>query len=231
MKPNEPTTVNPHSGHRARVKRKYADFGLDVFAEHEVLELILFFAIPRGDVNVTAHALLAKFNSLDGVLNAQISELQNVPGIGLNAALLISLFEPVRRKSQILLTSSNARLKNSRAVAEYLIPYFLGSKLEEFYILTLSASARIIKCKKLQSGSVTDVNIDMRSILAAAIEDNAAGVIVAHNHPSETASASKNDVTATGQMANALRLIGVHLIDHIIVAGTEYFSMKEHGMM
>jgi DNA repair protein RadC len=224
---------SPHRGHRARVKQKFLDYGLDVFAEHEVLELLLFFALPRGDVNVLAHNLLERFGSLHEVIAAPLSALKSVSGIGDSAAMLICLFLQLERRVHISRRNKykNVRIRSTGDAGDILIPCFMGSVSEELFLMTLDAAGSVIRCRKIQDGSVAEVNLNLRKLITAAIEDSAAAIIISHNHLSGNALPSRSDITATAKISEAMNLIGVKLIDHIVVAGDDYVSMKDSNML
>ena len=128
-----------HDGHRQRLKNRFIEEGLDHFEEHQVLELLLFYCIPRVDTNPIAHALLDHFGSLAQVLEAPVEELEKVPGIGRNAAVFLSLVTAAGRYYQINAASHHVILNTVRECGEYLLPRFYGRNREVVYMLCLDA--------------------------------------------------------------------------------------------
>ncbi|MDR0936697.1 MAG: DNA repair protein RadC [Oscillospiraceae bacterium] len=224
---------NLHRGHRLRVKAKFADFGLDSFSEHEILELLLFYSIPQGDTNETAHRLINRFGSLAEVLDAPLNALTAVKGIGINSAALIKLVPSIARRYSIEKTS---RIEEDRVISpddagRYILPYFASAATEETCLLLLTAVGNIISCRKIFDGSINATEVSRYKIVRAAIEANAAGVVLAHNHPSGIAIPGKQDIAATTGINAALKLVGIKLVDHIIVAGNDWVSMRQSRMM
>ena len=126
----EGEAMNPHQGHRERRKRQFRDFGLDAFADHEALELLLFFAIPRQDTNPLAHELLSRFGSLEAVLEASVEELTAVPGIGENAALLLRLVPALSRRAAGPAGGRTVILNSLERVGSYLLRRYQGETRE-----------------------------------------------------------------------------------------------------
>ena len=212
-----------HDGHRQRMKRRFLEHGLDNFDDVNVLELLLFYAQPRQDTNAMAHALLDRFGSLSAVLEARPAELRNVNGIGDNAAALLGLIPAVSRR--YLLDKSPA------AAGRYFIPRFMYETEEVVYALLLDARKQPICCRELSRGTVNAAEINARRLAELSLERRASAVILAHNHLSGVALPSAEDEIATAQLRRALGLLGVELSDHIIVAGCEYVSMSESGLL
>lgn len=207
---------NIHNNHRQRIREKFIEHGLDVFADHEVLELILTFAIPRIDVNPIAHALINHFGSLFAVFQASPEELQAVDGIGPSAAVLISLFNPVFRRSKIS-KNSNTDAVNGIAAAGYLLrPYYIGLREETVYAAAFGARMQVLRVKQLFRGTFNSAQISVQKVLELAMSSGAAAMIIAHNHPGGIALPSEEDIETTRILQAALAAIGVQLLDHLI---------------
>lgn len=219
-----------HDGHREKKRRQFLDHGLDSFADHEALELLLFYAIPRRDTNVTAHRLLEKFGTLDGVLSAPVEELCQVEGVGETAAALLKLVPQVYRRARLSAARQETILNSTRLAGDYLLCLFIGeTHTEVLYQLCLDRKGKLLACRKVGTGGVSAVSVDIRKIVENALLTGASDVILAHNHPSGVALPSEDDYAATYQVREALRTVGVRLTDHIVVSDNDYVSMKDSG--
>jgi DNA repair protein RadC len=208
-----------------RLKRRFRNFGADSLAEHEILELLLFYAIPRGDVNVLAHKLLEHFGTLYRLFNAPLEALTAVPGVGESTAILIKLIPQLRRRYDLSHEEYLTAPKVASEAGRVLLPYFSGCETEVVYIMTLTNNGQMIKCSKAFEGTINKTYIFTRRIVETALNDRAAGIVLAHNHPSGYAIPSDGDLLATKAIKTALATVGVELYDHIIVAGDDWTSM------
>ena len=219
-----------HDGHRQRIKDRFLKEGLDNFEEHQVLELLLFYAIPRVDTNPIAHELLLRFGSLAQVLEATPEELEKVPGIGQNAAVLLSMITAVGRYYLVNRSMQERILTTIDRCGEYLIPFFHGRRNETVFLLCLDAKCKVLGCKELGEGSVNSAAVPIRRIVEVALGLNATSVVLAHNHPSGLALPSGEDVQTTRRVAAALDAVEISLVDHIIVADGDFVSMAQSGL-
>ncbi len=218
-----------HDGHRERLKSRFLEHGMDSFNDLNALELLLFYAIPRRDTNVIAHALLDRFGGLSGVFDASIPELTDVPGVGENAALLIKLVPQMVKKCELSKVSDMRTFHKSSQVAQFLIPRFLEEREELVLVLCLDTRNNLLCCEVLNRGVVNAVDISTRRLVEHALKHKASAVVLAHNHPDGVAMPSREDEIFTGKAQEALRLMGIRMMDHIIVAGKNYFSMRDSG--
>ena len=218
-----------HKDHRQRVRERYLKEGLDGFSEVQVLELLLFYVIPRQDTNPIAHRLLKRFGSLYQVLEAPVEELEKVEGIGPNAALLLSLITAVARVYAVNRTEKQKILRTIEDCGEYLKSFFIGRRSEMVYLLCLDAKCKVLGCREIGEGSVNSANVPIRRIVETALGLNATSVMLAHNHPSGIALPSGEDVLTTHRVAAALSTVDIVLVDHIIVADDDYVSMVQSG--
>lgn len=214
-----------HEGHRARVKKRFLEEGLDSFSDIQALELLLFYVIPRSDTNPIAHALLDHFGSLSQVLEADVEELQKVRGVGENAAVFLSLIPQMGRFYLVDRTKQASVLPTLDSCAQYLLPRFFGRKTETVFLLCLDAKCKLLCCKEVGQGGTNSTGISIRKIVETAIGINASTVVLAHNHPSGLAVPSPEDIQTTRQIAQALRAVEITLADHIIVADDDYVSI------
>ncbi len=219
-----------HDGHRHRKREQFLRNGLDGFADHETLELLLFYAIPRKDTNELAHNLLEYFGSLRAVLSAPAEELERWPCIGENAAALLKLVPAIYQRSQT--PAEEEQILNSvENTGRFFMRVFQGVTREVLLQACLDAKGRVLCCKKLSEGGVNQATTNIRTIMENAIFSGASGVILSHNHPSGIALPSREDVTMTLQVRNALQTVDVELVDHVIVADNDFVSMAANGTL
>ncbi len=217
-----------HDGHRQRVKNRFKNEGLDHFENHQVLELLLFYCVPRQDTNPIAHRLIDRFGSVGAVLSASPAELKRVEGVGDNIVQFLRLFGELNRYSKkecpvdIILNAPELYCK-------YLIPVFDNKKNETVYLLCLDAKCRVISCKLVGEGSVNSAGVPIRRIVEMALDEGATAVILAHNHPSGIAIPSDEDRMTTMRLARALSAVEIVLVDHVVVAEEEAVSMAVSG--
>ncbi len=219
-----------HEGHRQRLKERFLEEGLDSFTEAHALELLLFYAIPQKDTAPLAHALLDHFGSITGVLEAPVSALQQVPGMGKNAATLIQLTTSMSRYYMMHRTSSHTILPTVSSCGAYLLPRFLGRREEVVYALSLDARCKVLACRLLGKGSINATGVPLRTIVEYALSSGATSLVLAHNHPSGIALPSQEDIDTTRRLAAALDAVGVLLADHIVVADDDFVSMATSGL-
>ena len=218
-----------HDGHRGRLKQRFLENGLSGFTDIQVLELLLFYCIPRKDTNPIAHRLLAHFGSLSQVLEAPVEELQKVEGVGENAALFLHLTTEVSRFYLVDRSSWLTILTTLDDCARYLIPFFFGRRNETVFLLCLDAKCKVLCCRELGEGSINSAGISVRKVVETALGVGATTVVLAHNHPSGVAVPSGDDIQTTRRVAAALAAVEVHLADHIIVADDDWVSLVQSG--
>ena len=222
--------MSVHDGHRERRRQQFLAHGLEPFAEHEALELLLYYAVPRRDTNAIAHALLQKFGSLDAVFSAPVEELMRVEGVGESAAVLIRLVVPLYRRIR-LSAGQETILNSTERAGEFFLGRFAGEKREIMYQACLDAKGKLLNVQKLSAGDVNFVHADIRRIVENALLTRASAVILAHNHPSGVALPSEDDNATTLQVQDVLQSVGVRLFDHIIVADDDYVSLRQNGLL
>lgn len=218
-----------HDGHRQRLKNRFLEEGLDHFDEINVLELLLFYCIPRKDTNPTAHALIEHFGSLVQVLEAPAEELVKVPGISENVALYLNLVTETGRYYMRRRASAGAILSSVEKCGAYMLPYFVGKRNETVYLLCLDAKCKALCCKEISEGSINYASISTRKVVETALAANATSVVLAHNHPSGVAYPSPEDIQTTHRIAVALQTVDVQLVDHLVVADDDFVSLAQSG--
>lgn len=218
-----------HDGHRDKMRKRFLAAGLDAFADHEALELLLYYAIPRRDTNPTAHALMERYGSLAAVLAAPAEDLQKVEGIGESAAVLLRLVPQLCRKASLAEAARETVLNSAERAGAYLLRLFDGASRETLYQLCLDRKGRLLACKRLSEGGAHSTELNIRLLMENAILSSASGVILSHNHPSGVALPSPDDRATTERAMAALQTIDVTLVDHIIVADGDFVSMAQSG--
>ena len=216
-------------GHRQRVKERFAQEGLESFRGYEVLELLLYYSIPRIDTKIIAKRLIENFGSFAGVLEASPEDLQRVEGIGPGSANFISLINAVNRYYKNDKAKNNKPLKTVEEFGFALAPMFTGRRTETVYLLCLDARCRKICCRQVGEGSATSAGLSVRKIVETALAVNATSVVLAHNHPDGVAVPSRDDLRATSQIQHALSTVGITLVDHLIFAEDDYISVTLSG--
>ena len=218
-----------HDGHREKMRQRFLKSGLDAFADHEALVLLLYYAIPRRDTNPIAHALMERYGSLSAVLAAPVEDLKKVEGVGESAAILLKLAPQLYRKAKMSDAEQETILSSVERVGAYLLERFAGEKNEVVYQLCLDRKGKLLVCKKLGEGGVASADLDIRRLVENALLTGASSVVLAHNHPSGVALPSRDDYAATDRAKTALAVVGVALTDHIIVADGDFVSMADSG--
>lgn len=224
--------ANPHKGHRENVRRRFMTGGLEVFAPHEILELLLFYAIPQRDTNPLAHSLIDAFGSLPRVMSASVEELQTVPGVGERTATLLSLTFQVGRWIRLQQIQQNrSDFRSPQALGEYFREVFAGQERETVYELCLNQRGNIIVCHRMFNGSALSVALDVKEIVEKAILSNCGCVVIAHNHPGGDAVPSSEDYNATRHIQETLSNMDIRLLDHIIVGKEDFVSLRQIGFL
>jgi DNA repair protein RadC len=214
---------NLHVGHRKKMKKRFLNEGLDLMEDHNILELLLFYAISQKDTNPLAHELIDRFGSFSGVLDADMRALCDVPGISEHTATFLKIIPAAARKYFTEKTSQPDKIYDSVGkIGEFLVSKFVGSNVEEVYILLFDNRYALVDMKKIATGSVSSVDIPQRQLIELALSSKAAMAVIAHNHPSGLAIPSQEDTMVTESLRASLGMVDVELIEHIIVAGAQY---------
>lgn len=220
-----------HTGHRKRTKDEFLANGLNGLPDHKVLELLLFYAIPQGDVNPLAHTLMEHFGSLAGVFHATPEQLMSVDGVGYNTAVLIRLIPAVAARYLQANSSFDGQLISTWQFRELLLPLFFGQRSELAYLVCMDGKSKLIVTKKLGEGIADTVRITARKVLETALGCNATRVALAHNHVSGVALWSDADVDTNLYLKPLLQAAGIELVDHFIIANDDMVSMADSGLL
>lgn len=221
-------TIGPE-GHRKRLRERFRESGLDGFHDHEVLELLLTFVIPRKDVKDLAKQLLTRIGSLHAVFDAPLVRLQEVDGIGENAATLIAVIPRLFDRYLKVRWNKDEKVLTTDDAVQRLRPLLETERSEVFCILALNSQNVVIAAEPVQKGSINRTAVFPRLVVEAALKHRATAVILAHNHPGGDPHPSAADRQLTRRLKKLLNDLDIHVHDHIIVAGPHYFSFAEHG--
>lgn len=216
-----------HTGHRERMKAEFLARGLEGWPDHRVLELLLFYTIPQGDVNDLAHELVERFGSLAGVLDASVEELKKVKGVGDHTAVFLRMLPAVLGRYQGARTRLSAIINSPEEAYAWLEPYFFGARNEMVYVLCMDGKRQVLGVRKVAEGSIELAEVNTRRIAEEAIGLRAAQIYVAHNHVSNLAIPSQADWLTTDTLRGALRPIGIELIDHLVFVDGDMVSLKD----
>lgn len=221
--------MSVHDGHRDRLRQRFLEDGLDSFTDVQVLELLLYYCIPRRDTNLIAHELIGHFGSLSQVLEAPVGELCKVDGIGERAAIFLRVITQAGRRYMMDRASKVTILPTLESCGRYLQSFFFGRSVETVYLLCLDGKCKVLCCKKIAEGDVNSTSLSVRKIVETALNSNATSVVLAHNHPGGLAIPSGADVQVTKRIAAALQAVDVYFLDHVLVADDDYVSLAQSG--
>ena len=220
-----------HEGHRQRMRTRVEQYGLESLAPHEVLEYLLYITNARRDTNGIAHALLERFGSFTGVLEASEEELCSVAGIGPASARMLHLLPEVSRYYEHDRTSTEGALTTTERLVTYLKPRFAGARQEKALLLSLDSRSRVKGVCWLKEENSRMVGLEVKDVVSAALRGGTESVVLCHNHPNGVPLPSREDLAATENIVRALGLVKIRLRDHIIIAENEYFSMRESNRL
>jgi DNA repair protein RadC len=222
----------PHyEGHRARLKSRFVDAGPQALADYELLELLLFMAIPRRDVKPLAKDLLKKFGGIENVFAADIDALQEVDGISEHAAIALKSVEAAAHRMMQASVMQQPVLSTWQRLLDYCHAVMAREKIEQFRVLYLNRKNILIADEIHQTGTVDQSAVFPREIVKSALSHGATAVILVHNHPSGDPTPSDADITLTHDMIRAMEPLGIVVHDHLIIAKTGHTSFKKSGLM
>ncbi len=219
---------NIHAGHRQRMRREMIEQdNIDKMSDHRLLEVLLFYGIPRRDTNPIAHELLNKFGSITAILEAEIEELKSVKGMTENAATLIKTIMPLSRRYLDDKFRSGSVFENIDALGHFLIRKYMGRKNEAFAITCLDTKGKLLGFDILAEGTPDTVEVSLRDVVSVVIKRNASVAVISHNHVSTNALPSNRDIEMTLKLKDTIESLGTTLLDHIIIGGDDYISMRQ----
>lgn len=218
----EPSRRSIHAGHRERIRARYRRSGMDDFAPHEVMEYVLTFAMPRGDVNETAHNLINRFGSIAAVLDAPEEELLSCDGVGEVTACMLRSLPDIFRRYALDKAEVGEPFDTIGKIGDYLHALYVGLTFERVYLMLLDNGMRLIDCIPIGDGAINSTAVTIRTIAEHCLFRHAASAILAHNHPRGLAIPSGADLEVTRNVDSALEIIGVQLLEHVIVTENSY---------
>lgn len=221
--------MSVHDGHRGRLKQEFLARS-ESFPDHKLLELLLFYADPRGDTNPTAHALLERFGSVTGVLDATVEELVKTPGIGDHAATMLKAVKEVSGRYLAGRVDMESVISTVNDLYQHLRPHFFGARNERVFLLCMDGKGRNLGIRKISEGNVNAAEVTTRGVVEAALSLNATRVVLAHNHVSGLAIPSAEDKATTRYLYQILRSVNVELVDHLVFVDDDMVSMRESGV-
>jgi DNA repair protein RadC len=232
------TTNQPHdhcnfnTGHRKRLRERFARSALHALPDYEILEMLLFLVFRQSDTKALSKSLLSKFGSLGGVIAADATGLKMIEGIGDAVVNHFKLLQDVF--SRLMLPTRNEKvnvLNNWLAVLHY-CQFTTGFKKKEYFrVLFLNKKNLLVADELFDSGTVDKVAIYPREIAKQALMHYASAVILVHNHPSGDVNPSKEDIEITKKICFALKAVNVSLHDHLIVSKDNHFSFRGHNLL
>jgi len=215
-----------HTGHRARMRERFVESDGKGLADHEILEMLLYYIIPRCDTNDLAHRLIEEFGSFARVLEADATLLCQVDGIKESAALYLNLLGETTRRytSEKLLCEEREKpvFDTPAKIAAFMMPRYMGMNVERVYLLLFDNAMHMIDCYHVCDGSISGVALSIRRIAERAYRKGATAAILTHNHPGGMATPSSDDVQLTHRLDEALRLLEIPLLEHYIFAERSY---------
>lgn len=220
-----------HVGHRARLRERWRNGGPAAFADHEWLELLLTYVLPRRDTKPLAKDLLERFGSFKGVLDASSDRRTAVPGMGETASLFLSLVRDTLERYLREEARAADLLNSPQAVVDYCRAALEGLPHEVFDVLYVSTKNRVIRRERLAEGTLDQAAVYPRRVVTAALAANAAGLIFVHNHPSGDPTPSLEDKRLTAQLTEAARTVGISVLDHLIIGNGRHFSFRDKGLI
>ncbi len=227
------TDTSPGAGHRQRLRERFERSGLDGFSDHEVLELLLTLCIPRKDVKEPAKALMTRFGSLRGVLDAPSEQLQELNGIGEVAPVALHI---IREAATLYLRESaeeGSMLDSTDALKSLFRIRLGGLRHEAFEVAFLDKSYQLIRngIERLEDGVADRTRVYPAKVMRAALLRHAVYIVVAHNHPSGQLKASPEDIRLTKALAESAKALELQLLDHIIVTPSDALSFLDEGLL
>lgn len=223
---NQTTKKNIHAGHRERVRENVLKNGFEQLEDHRLLELLLFYSIPREDTNEIAHRLLNEFGSFTEIIKATPKKLTEVQGVGKNSAIQLAaigeLFKRVIEEGVVKRTP----YRTIEELVALVRSQYLNEKNEKMLFMCFDSAMRLKKIESFTEGDSVRTSTELKTALSKILENDPFFVIMAHNHPEGPALPSNADVTSTSTVSTTLRTLGINLADHIIINRTAYFSMR-----
>ena len=208
---------NIHSGHRKRVKANVIKYGFSQLEEYKLLELMLFYSIPREDTNELAHKLINHFGSFEEVFKADVDQLKRVDGVGDNTAVMIAAMGETFSRISKAKSPKKRVYKTAEDLKELAVSLLQGEKNEKVYLICFDAKKNLKRYTVISEGDEVSSEINMKEVIKNLVDSDSSIAVLAHNHPTSSAEPSAFDIDSTRMVCVTLRKIGYALADHIIV--------------
>ena len=218
-------------GHRERLRTRYRLNGEVALQDYELLELLLTFAIPRRDTKLLAKKLLERFGTLARVFETDPASLEEIDGLGPQAATLISLIRPLATRFLTGAPGPKTVLRSTGEAAAYFLAKLKGLPEEEVHVAFVNTKNAVVGTECLQRGTVDQSAVYVRKVIERALARKASGFIVVHNHPSGDPTPSEHDRDLTQALKVAAATVGVRFLDHLIIGEATPFSFKANGLL
>jgi len=222
-------TESPHGGHRERMRNRFLKGGLDAFADHEIIEMLLYYGIPRQNTNEIAHKVYREFGSLHELFDATPQQIMHRTGMTENSAVLFSIVPHLFKRYSYGKWDKKIVFNSSKELGEYAKIPFIGKNYECFYMLCFNNNFELKGLEMLEEGTLDAVELHPRKVVDLALINRSSYVVLAHNHPSGCKMVSLADLHATTSIMKLLEPFNIELIDHIIIAGEDYISFAENN--
>ena len=214
-----------HDGHRNRMRERFCQNGFEGMHDHEILEMLLYYSVPRVDTNPLAHKLIDNFGTLRGVLEASLDQIQMVDGVTYNSAVLIKMILPLFNRYRVQL-GEKKKINTIVECGKIFCDYYSGMTTERVTMMCIDSACKILAFEPVCDGDVASCVINCRRLVEIVLKyPTATAVIIAHNHPGGLALPSKDDVTSTNELVKLMQNMSISIIDHFIVAGDDYVSL------
>ncbi len=220
-----------HEGHREKMRQRFIEEGLSAFEDHQVLEMLLFYTVPRRDTNELAHRLIEKFGTLENLFDASPEIIVNEGKVSQNTAVLLSLIPQLSRRYLLKKQGKKPILDSSLNAGKFITSLFIGKNYEAFYVCCLNSQNQLNYAALVHEGTINEAPVYPRIIVETALRYQASSVILAHNHPGGSLKPSTADIDVTRKICDALKTISITVVDHMIAAGDKYFSFAENGLL
>lgn len=229
--PLEPDGSVAAEGHRLRMRRRLLNAGPESLADHEMLEMILFIALPRRDTKPIARDLLTRFRTFGAVIGAPPAELMTVEGVGEAGAAALKLVQAAALRTMRQEIAAQPVLSNWDRLTDYLLAAMGHEPVEQFRVLFLDSRNKLIADEVQGRGTINHAPAYPREVVRRCLELHASAVILAHNHPSGEPTPSREDVALTGEITRAAAMMGITVHDHIIVGRGKWLSFRAEKLL
>ncbi len=216
-----------HENHRQRMRDRCMKSGFEGFSDHELVEMLLSYGIPRKDTNPIAHELIDRFGSLGRVLEANTDELMQVHGIGERSAIIFPLIMTAMRRYGMEKDDSGNRFDRVSLIAQHFCGLFFGMDKEVVYAMLLDNRMNKVDCYKVGEGTVNSSTVNIRELVEKVIAKKASSVVLAHNHPHGLAIPSTADREFTIELKNLLDPLSINLLEHFIIVEDRFCPIME----